>query len=59
MPIYVGSTEILAGQLKVDGTDVTAVYLGAFQIWPVTVPSEGDTRVTESGTDTRVLEDGT
>lgn len=58
MPIYWGSTEIPNGSLKLGGSDITAVYWGATQIWPPVVVG-GTIRALENGTDGRALENGT
>ena len=38
MPIYKGSTEVTAGNLKLGSKDVKEVYLGSEKIWPSAAP---------------------
>ena len=39
MSIFVGSKEILAGDLKIGGSDIQEVYVGSQKIWPAAPPS--------------------
>ena len=57
MPIYIGSTEILSGNLQIGSTPVQEVFVGSVKVWPP-VSTLGGPRVLENDADTRALEDG-